>query len=204
MDSGALDSPMFDETSGISSEEEDEDEDDDDSMEGDVFEGFDGFEEEVDEDGMDSDETGSDTEPSRRAPVPHRNGKKKLDYLPDHLFEAALSQRPPPVPVQPIRPAAQKPTLKKKKRKTGATSKDLIVGSKTIRTLPTKPTSTLTAAVSRTRPSSGANKFLKRTLALKAAGAEKAKRNGWERRAANVGSMRSRSNLPAVHFARKR
>ncbi|KAF8992318.1 hypothetical protein BDQ17DRAFT_1432460 [Cyathus striatus] len=81
---------------------------------------------------------------------------------------------------------------KRRKKKTGASAKDVVLGSRILCTLPT-------TTESRPKPTAQPkknNKFLERVLALKATSKSKGKRR--ERRAANVSVMRGMG--PPAHF----
>ncbi|KAJ3567304.1 hypothetical protein NP233_g6452 [Leucocoprinus birnbaumii] len=120
------------------------------------------------------------------------------NYLPDELFKAAFSQPSQPKPSQPLsKRAATSSKNAQGKRKHRSTPKDILVGSRSIRTLPAtaRPVSSRSAV-----PSSKINKFIDRTLSLK--GQRSGAGKSWERRAANIGILRR--NGPAAHFVRNR
>lgn len=131
----------------------------------------------------DDDDTGRPEQPQTPA-----------NYLPDEVFKAAFSQAMKPKPSQLKKKVVLSGKQQKKHKRSGP--KDVIVGSKTIRTLAStnKPVSA-NAAV----PSSKINRFLNRTLALK--GQKPIPGKGWERRPANIGVLRR--NGPPAHFVRK-
>ncbi|KAG9310305.1 phosphatidylethanolamine-binding protein [Chiua virens] len=147
------------------------------------------------EHGSESDEDMDEEEENETAALSTR----RTDYLADDLIGHRLK-----------RPAGstQKQTVKKRRRKSVALSKDLVIGyvitlkspvirgtsflfsGRTVRTLPpaSDPRSQPTA---RTVPSARARKFVDQNLALKGKRALlKAKKKGWERRPANVGVMK--------------
>ncbi|KXN81395.1 hypothetical protein AN958_04784 [Leucoagaricus sp. SymC.cos] len=157
--------------------------DNDDLMEG----GSGDSEEEVAEDDFDQEET-----PKESLSKP----KKSPNYLPDELFKAAFSQASKPALSPSKKPTASKMEQKKRKR-TSSAPKDVIVGSKAIRTLAStaRPVSSRAAV-----PSAKVNKFLDRSLALK--GQKPISGKGWERRPANIGVLRRTG--PAAHFVRSR
>ncbi|KAF5347621.1 hypothetical protein D9756_010665 [Leucocoprinus leucothites] len=117
--------------------------------------------------------------------------KKPSNYLPDEIFKAAFSQ------TQPLQSHSKKPQKEQKRKRTSSAPKDVIIGSKVIRTLAstTRPMSSRSAV-----PSAKINNFLDRSLALK--GQKSARGKGWERRPANIGILRR--NGPAAHFVRNR
>ncbi|KAN0101025.1 hypothetical protein V8E55_001009 [Tylopilus felleus] len=115
---------------------------------------------------------------------------KKADYLADDLFAAAFaSQNSKPVPKKRVEPAQQE-TVKKRRRKFSTRPKDLVIGGRTIRTLP-RHSDPRSQATARTVPSARVRRFVDQSLAMKGKQALlKAKKKGWERRAANVGVMK--------------
>ncbi|PCH37126.1 hypothetical protein WOLCODRAFT_167324 [Wolfiporia cocos MD-104 SS10] len=133
-----------------------------------------------------------------RKPLPTSPSKK--NYLPDHLFQSALSKVPSTSSSKrklDVSGGESKPPAKKRKRaKRTGKGKDILVGSKMIRTLPQPSTTPVPRAMI---PPGNTKKFLKRTLQLKSS-ASNSKVKGWERRAANVGIMRR--NGPAASFVR--
>ncbi|KAH9913685.1 uncharacterized protein BXZ73DRAFT_106864 [Epithele typhae] len=123
----------------------------------------------------------------------------KSNYLPEHLF-SALHTKPKNTKIvfsddTPARP----PPSQSKKRKRSKSVKDIVVGSRVIRTLP-KPTDLATPAgakgLARTRK---AETFVKKSLNLKGDPA-KSKIKGYTRRPANLGVMKR--NGPAAGFVR--
>ncbi|KAI0077490.1 hypothetical protein K474DRAFT_1690821 [Panus rudis PR-1116 ss-1] len=150
-----------------------------------------GMDEDEDEDEDENEEYMSEEEQER----PRPKSSKKANYLPDHLFQSAFAQAQKTSSTLTKRKASTKKeeaTLKKRKRPR-KTNKDIVVGSRTIRTIPKTPTPLGLKAPA------GAKKFLAQNLNLKGQ-AGKTKAKGWERRPANLGVMR-RSG-PAAHFAR--
>ncbi|KAH7917463.1 hypothetical protein BV22DRAFT_1135384 [Leucogyrophana mollusca] len=181
--------------SGAEEEHEDGEADGDDDDEDEDDEG-------VDEDElMDSDNGASDPEASSDeftdfshpvAPSKRPKSNPSPKYLQEDLFTAAFASQSQPA--QKTAPSAAKPPLPKKRRpRSQPHVKDMVIGSRTIRTLPnlSDPKARATA---KTLPSRHVRKFLERTLVLK--GAAKSNRRhpasttGWERRPANVGVMR--------------
>jgi hypothetical protein len=139
----------------------------------------------TDDEEMDEDEQDETTSFQANMPKPSR----KADYLADDLFVAAfaLNSKPPP------RKSAEKiqqPTVKKRQRKFIAHPKDLMIGGRTIRTLP-RPSDPRSQATARSVPSARARRFVNQSLAMKGKQAlVKAKTKGWERRPVNVGVMK--------------
>ncbi|KAF7423017.1 hypothetical protein PC9H_011181 [Pleurotus ostreatus] len=114
--------------------------------------------------------------------------------LPDHLFKSAFSQSLPSTSTSSTS-FTSKPSEDRRKRKTAAKrkAKDLIVGSRVIRTL---SATTTVPDTSRTIPSAKVRKFVDRNLALKASKRSKS----WQRVPANLGVMKR--NGPAARFVR--
>ncbi|KAF8345751.1 hypothetical protein F5887DRAFT_917124 [Amanita rubescens] len=136
------------------------------------------------EDGTDDDEEEEDLE------------KKSTKHLPDHLFEAAFASQNAQVEdasKSTTKSSSLKPKpSKKKKRKTQ--SKDIVLGSRTIRTLLS------TSQISREgsyAPMRKTQKYIDRSLALKGGNSRV---RGWQRKAANIGVMRHSG--PAAKFSR--
>ncbi|KAJ7579049.1 hypothetical protein C8J56DRAFT_1059282 [Mycena floridula] len=107
------------------------------------------------------------------------------DHLPDHLFESAFASSK-------TKKSKSLPEIAKRKTRSRNRPKDLIIGSRTIRTLSDIDRASLSA------PSSKAKKFLERSLALRGGNSRS---KGWERRAVNVGILKGTG--PAAHFVRK-
>jgi len=139
-----------------------------------------------------NDEEMDEDEEDETAPHPaniHRPGRK-ANYLADDLFTAAFSSQnskpPPKKSAEETRPQ----TVKKRQRKSIAHPKDLLIGGRTIRTLP-RPSDPRSQATARSVPSARARRFVNHSLAMKGKQAlVKAKKKGWERRPANVGVMK--------------
>jgi len=162
---------------------------------------------EEDKDSEEDSEFGGFDEGEVRTPAqPQRTSN--ADYLPDEIFEAALSslakelkKKGEPSSKERIREKELKKVRRKNKHHESA--KDILFGSKIIRMRPSsKSVNTRAAAASRTIPSNNAKHFIQKTLGLAKADSTRVRRNGWERRAANVGSMQTRSALPAARFVR--
>jgi len=198
-----------DEEGGDSDEDEDGSEGSDEEADGSSS----STDERMDEDG-DSDETsefgGFDEEDSELpgSARPQRTSSIGADYLPDEIFESALASLAKKSQTKGEQPSSSKRktvTSKKVRQKNRhrESAKDIIIGSKIIRMLPSsKSMNTKTVAASRTIPSKNAKHFLQKTLALAKNASARVRRNGWERRPANVGSMQTRSSLPAARFVR--
>ncbi|KAJ3893682.1 hypothetical protein GG344DRAFT_74825 [Lentinula edodes] len=184
-----------DEDEGDKEMEVDEDEDD-------------GHEDE-DEEGSDAEMFSVDSSPPRSKSKSTLNAKSsmpklKTNHLPDHLFASAFSSGSQKNQSKnnnlslsglSTTKKLQEKKIRRRKR-SGGIARDHIVGSRLFRTLP-KPDTAPRASAAMV-PSSKVNKFLDRSLSLK--GDKKAKMRGWERRAANIGSLRRQG--PAAHFVR--
>ncbi|TFY70869.1 hypothetical protein EVG20_g2131 [Dentipellis fragilis] len=119
----------------------------------------------------------------------------KSKYLPDHLFTAALSNsRTSTKRTTNARTAdADSRPIKKRKRATKK-SKDILIGSRVIRALP----SAGKVVEGTGAPSRRAARFTSKALALK--GPQKTAK-GWERRPTNLGVLKRSSGAPAMgHF----
>ncbi|KAI0643989.1 hypothetical protein C8Q79DRAFT_913814 [Trametes meyenii] len=129
---------------------------------------------------------------------------KKRNYLPDHLFKSALSNSArqstkitfgdevvgssrAPVSPPPKRRHAKRP------------AKEIVIGSRTIRTLQKSTEAISPAAAKGLPPPRRVKKFLKDSLNLKG-DPKRSKTKGWSRQAANLGVMRR--NGPAANFVR--
>ncbi|KAG8801863.1 hypothetical protein FRC16_010931 [Serendipita sp. 398] len=141
-------------------------------------------------DGSSSENEGEGSDDSKMEEDDQQEG---LDYLPDHYFTKAAT------PSDPSSQTKSKPAMKRKKaekvkrrRNNRIKRQNLLVGSRTIRTL-TSVTSA--AAVGRTTPSSKTNKFLKKKIK------GNLRTRGWERRSVITGLLASRSG-PAHRFVR--
>ncbi|GBE84120.1 hypothetical protein BKA93DRAFT_818245 [Sparassis latifolia] len=132
------------------------------------------------------------------APSPRKNSAHH-DYLPDHLFKSAFaaaahSRSQPKVPTSSA-------TKSQKRKRVKRSSKEIVLGSRTIRTLPSTSGAILSTAHRRLVPPARVNEFVKRSLNLKGRAADM-KIKGWARRAANVGVMKR--DGPAARFVRSR
>ncbi|KAI5117602.1 hypothetical protein M0805_006715 [Coniferiporia weirii] len=124
------------------------------------------------------------------------------DYLPEHIFAAALSnaQLSSTKTASPASSSLKLQPRQKTKKRKPRTAEDVVLGSKTVHMLSSKTTPAVASAASRTLPPGRVKRFFESHLDLKSKRVEKSRR-GWERKAANVGSLRS-TNLPATNFAR--
>ncbi|KAJ4467714.1 hypothetical protein C8J55DRAFT_525666 [Lentinula edodes] len=187
---------------------EDVDEDEEDK-EMEVDEDDDDGHEDEDEEGSDAEMFSVDSSPPRSKSKSTLNAKSsmpklKTNHLPDHLFASAFSigsqnnqSKNNNLSLSGLSTTKKLQEKKTRRRKrSGGIARDHIVGSRLFRTLP-KPDTAPRASAAMV-PSSKVNKFLDRSLSLK--GDKKAKLRGWERRAANIGSLRRQG--PAAHFVR--
>ncbi|KAJ3860967.1 hypothetical protein EV359DRAFT_84800 [Lentinula novae-zelandiae] len=188
--------------------DEDVDEDEEDK-EMEVDENDDDGHEDEDEEGSDAEMFSVDSSPPRSKSKSTLNAKSsmpklKTNHLPDHLFASAFSSgsqknqsKNNNLSLSGLSTTKKLQEKKTRRRKrSGGIARDHIVGSRLFRTLP-KP-DTAPRASADMIPSSKVNKFLDRSLSLK--GDKKARMRGWERRAANIGSLRRQG--PAAHFVR--
>ncbi|GLB36849.1 hypothetical protein LshimejAT787_0311360 [Lyophyllum shimeji] len=121
--------------------------------------------------------------------------KTNPNHLPDHLFTSAFSSKSAKAASK-RKATDDVPTRKARKRvRSNAAPKDLVIGSRAIRSL----ASERRPAGTSTLPSAKVRKFLDRSLALKGGNA---KTRGWERRPVNLGVMRR--DGPAASFVRNR
>ncbi|PBK65792.1 hypothetical protein ARMSODRAFT_960678 [Armillaria solidipes] len=119
---------------------------------------------------------------------------RKSNYLPDHLFASAAASVPSVEKKTKSKSSKEAEKTRKRKR---STAKDRVLGSCIIRALPdpNKPPSGTPSMV----PTTKIRKFLDRNLSLR----KTDKRvGGWERRSANIGSMKI-DHGPAAHFVRQ-
>ncbi|KAK0434592.1 hypothetical protein EV421DRAFT_1909247 [Armillaria borealis] len=119
---------------------------------------------------------------------------RKSNHLPDHLFASAATSVPSVEKKTKSKSSKEAEKTRKRKR---STAKDRVLGSRIIRALPdpNKPLSGTPSMV----PTAKVRKFLDRSLSLR----KTDKRvGGWERRSANIGSMKI-DHGPAAHFVRQ-
>ncbi|KAF8845559.1 hypothetical protein BDN67DRAFT_999680 [Paxillus ammoniavirescens] len=182
-------------------------EEDNSDNEGDeIWQGMSNSDSEVDPEApTDDEEMDGDSEDNEAAPRQKntRKSNRRMDYLADDLFLAAFSsQKSKPCTDKGTTKSSKLRTLKKRRRKTNARAKDLVIGGRTIRTLP-RASDPRSQATARTVPPPRSRKFIDHSLAVKGKQALlKAKRRGWERRPANIGVMKSEG--APIGFARSR
>ncbi|KIK54835.1 hypothetical protein GYMLUDRAFT_249186 [Collybiopsis luxurians FD-317 M1] len=184
------------EDEGESDEEKEEDEvDSDEEMEVDEDSAEDDGDEELNSDVEEHSQSDSDMEPP----------KANLNHLPEHIFASAFfSSSPKATKFNKMSIATSKssqPSQKQKarrKKRPGNTPKDIVIGSRTFRPRNDRAQQTVAPrATEAMRPSAKINKFLDKSLSLRG---NRSKKRGWERRAANLGSMRRQG--PAANFVR--
>ncbi|CAA7269680.1 unnamed protein product [Cyclocybe aegerita] len=158
------------------------------------------------EDGDEEDEHGDvatdaddDDDMKQEGPSRKRKGKLNPDHLPDELFAAAFSSTANSKPKRKAEEDVPNPSAvtKKRKRTKPKTPKDVIVGSRAIRVLPSSQAPSTPSAL----PSRKIRKFLDRSLAFKD-GKQALRTRGWERRSANIGVLRR--DGPPLAFVRSR
>ncbi|KAI0367311.1 hypothetical protein BV20DRAFT_1054941 [Pilatotrama ljubarskyi] len=180
-------------------EDEDEDEMSDEEAEGDRQDDA-GESDEDEEMGSESEE---DEDEEDEQPSSAKRPAQKQNYLPDHLFKSALSSAARNTKIkfadEDSAPSRAPTSPPRKRRHAKRPAKDIILGSRTIRTLPKTSEAITPAAAKALPPPRRVNKFLKHSLNVKGDLA-KSKTKGWTRRAANLGVMK-RSG-PAAHFVR--
>ncbi|KIM75317.1 hypothetical protein PILCRDRAFT_827417 [Piloderma croceum F 1598] len=123
--------------------------------------------------------------------------KKNHHHLPDHLFTSAFTPQAQPSlsNLQPLASVSKTNNIVRK-RKHRARAKDLIVGSRVIRTLADSSRSGLPTSI--TLPPPKVKKFMNRSLNIKG---NQSRIKGWERRPANLG-VSKRDGGPALGFVR--
>ncbi|KAG6332438.1 hypothetical protein ID866_6655 [Astraeus odoratus] len=123
------------------------------------------------------------------APVNNNRFSQQAQYLSDDLFITAFaSQKSNPTTAKPDHPNQCESTRKRVRNKSGR-SKNVVVG-RTIRTL-SRLSDPKSKAIVRTLPPKRSRTFFDRSLAMKGKQAMlKAKQRGWERRPANIGTMK--------------
>ncbi|KAG6890527.1 hypothetical protein C0995_007729 [Termitomyces sp. Mi166 len=158
----------------------------------DEFTGLDG---DSDEDSGQTSDPNSEDDDEEMDSEEQPSPKTNPNHLPDHLFTSAFASATTKTAskrkAKEDQPARSKP--RKRVRSNGA-PKDVLIGSRTIRTL--APGAIAGAS---TLPSAKVKKFLDRSLGLKGS---ISKKRGWERRPVNLGVMRR--DGPAVGFVRNR
>ncbi|RPD56503.1 hypothetical protein L226DRAFT_531358 [Lentinus tigrinus ALCF2SS1-7] len=122
----------------------------------------------------------------------------KRNYLPDHLFKSALSKtssKGSKIIFDDTSRPSPPPSKQQKRKRTKSSPKDILLGSRTIRTLP-KANAIPVKGLSRPRR---VEKFARSSINLKG-DPLKSRTKGWTRKSANLGVMK-RSG-PAANFVR--
>ncbi|KAI0777465.1 hypothetical protein BD413DRAFT_601858 [Trametes elegans] len=157
--------------------------------------------EEEDEDDEDE-EMASESEEDEDVAPPTKPSAQKRNYLPDHLFKVLSNpSRNTKITFDDEDAASSHASASppRKRRRAKRPAKDIVLGSRTVRTLPKPSTAITPAAAKGLPPPRHVQKFLKNSLNTKGDSA-KAKAKGWTRRAANLGVMKR--DGPAAHFVR--
>lgn len=150
------------------------------------FDGESGLEEDEETSSGSDDESGDEDQP------PLTKSLAKGKYLEDTLFTSAFASQSVHAmadttatkSLQKVQPS------RKRQRRPLARAKDILVGTRTIRTLPDSLASKV-HSTAHTIPSQKIRKFINQSLAIKGRLASaKAKARGWERRPANIGVMK--------------
>jgi hypothetical protein len=145
-----------------------------------------GLEEDVEMTGGSNDESENEDRPSLT------KSSAKGQYLEDTLFASAFASQSAHAmtdttatkSLQKVQPS------RRRQRRPLARAKDLLIGNRTIRTLPDSLASKV-RSTAHTIPSQKIRKFVNQSLAIKGRLASaKAKARGWERRPANIGVMK--------------
>ncbi|EKM52943.1 uncharacterized protein PHACADRAFT_259107 [Phanerochaete carnosa HHB-10118-sp] len=170
----------------------------DDEGEGEDFD-MSGQQNDEDEGSERDDENDAESEDEDDEPIQSEPMKKK-DYLPEHLFASAFSQLSsedePKAKARSKKRAASPPT---KRKRVKTSTKEIVVGSRVVRTLPSLANHPSTTTPKGFAPPRALKKFVDRSLNVRGR-AKDAKLRGWERRPANIGVMKR--NGPAAHFVR--
>lgn len=150
------------------------------------FDAESGLEEDVEMTSGSNDESENEDRPSLT------KSSAKGQYLEDTLFASAFASQSAHVmtdttatkSLQKVQPS------RRRQRRPLARAKDLLIGNRTIRTLPDSLASKV-RSTAHTIPSQKIRKFVNQSLAIKGRLASaKAKARGWERRPANIGVMK--------------
>ncbi|KAG1754369.1 hypothetical protein EDB19DRAFT_2034869 [Suillus lakei] len=147
------------------------------------------------ESGLEDDEemtSSSEDESEDEDRSPLTKSPAKGQYLEDTLFASAFASQSAHTVADPTETKSRQKVQqsRKRQRRPLARAKDLIVGTRTIRTLPNSLGSKV-HSTAHTIPSQKIRKFINQSLAVKGRLASaKAKARGWERRPANVGVMK--------------
>ncbi|KAI9057697.1 hypothetical protein FKP32DRAFT_1597909 [Trametes sanguinea] len=187
----------FGEEFGDEDEEFDEEGDEEDSEE-------EGEEDEVEDEDMASEDDEDESESEEDHQSSYSNpSKQNRNYLPDHLFKFALSHATPrnnkiTFDDEDSLPS-RAPASLHKRRRAKRSAKDILLGSRTVRTLSKTSEAISPAAAKGLPPPRRVEKFIKHSLNLKG-DVNRSKTKGWARRAANLGVMRR--NGPAANFVR--
>ncbi|KAG0704693.1 hypothetical protein DFH29DRAFT_910532 [Suillus ampliporus] len=147
---------------------------------------------EEDEEVTDGSEDESADEDQPKILPPLTKSSAKAQYLEDGLFASAFASQSAHAiaDTTATRPLQKVQTSRKRQRRPLARAKDLLVGTRTIRTL-SSPLGSKVHSTAQTIPSQKIRKFIDRSLAVKGRlGSAKAKARGWERRPVNVGVMK--------------
>lgn len=126
-------------------------------------------------------------------------------YLPDHVFVAARPKLNPENDVVRISRKTPKTRSTRKRHPVRARGKDVVVGSRTVRTLSSSPASVHVQSQGTTLRPAHIDKFL--TNALRLGGKDKkisprANASRWERRPSHLGVMKRTAGAPVTGFAR--
>ncbi|KZV83139.1 hypothetical protein EXIGLDRAFT_843197 [Exidia glandulosa HHB12029] len=117
-------------------------------------------------------------------------------YLPDHLFKDALAAAQAQKPSSKSLSRAEKKLIKQKAKARRMKSKDVLLGDRAVRILPSSVQSASTAARRTIAPSS-ASTFVRKSLQLK----KSERKRDWDRKTVDMGSSRSR-HAPLHNFVR--
>jgi len=154
----------------------------------------------------DDDDNGDemDAEPTSTQPPSPAQPKRNPKHLPDYLFTSAFAAQAEKAKSLSKSSSKRKATddedltqtsQKRKRARSTAVPKDVLIGSRAIRTL----SQNSHPSGAGTLPSAKVKKFLNRTLALKGG---KPRNRGWERKPVNIGVMKR--DGPAASFVRKK
>jgi len=136
----------------------------------------------------DNDSAGEDSDRNAQAEPTKISSDK--NYLPDHLFVSAFSSKPDKAASKRQKEFATRKT--KKRVRSNDSQKDVVIGSRTVRTI------TTASQGARTAPPAKIQKLVDSSLYLNGRGRNS---RGWERRPVNIGIMKR--DGPAAHFVRK-
>ncbi|CDO76201.1 hypothetical protein BN946_scf184819.g1 [Trametes cinnabarina] len=162
------------------------------------------YEEGEDED-MDSDEQEEEVEEVEDEDIPSSSkpSKQNRNYLPDHFFKSALFNSAPlntKITFKDKEDAPSRPPISPhKRRRTKHSAKDIVLGTRTVRTLSKTSEAISPAAAKGLPPPRRVEKFVKQSLNLKG-DLNRSKTKGWTRRPAHLGVLRR--NGPAAKFVR--